>query len=385
MGRDKLVPPREICAILPAPVKKFPLFLSLFALLLTTEARGVILFDTADPNANRTAPDGILANSGWQHEGDWGSFLGTPISPNFFISAAHIGAAGNGFAFGGATYYIVGSYSLPGSDLLIWKVAQTFPSFAPLYVRRDEPGHHLVVIGRGTQRGAERMLNGTLRGWDWGPFDGARRWGENDVSQIVPYSGHDLLAATFDQHVMPNDHPNEAHLSSGDSGGAVFLQDAGVWKLAGISYAVDGPFWATIPPMGADPSKTRIDAALFDAVGFYYFDDATSSYVQVPGPSPVPTAFYASRISSELAWIASVIADPQVGREGNYLTVTYWRLNVPSTDIVYEVMESSDLVNWATAMTQDDVIATVGDMQQIKAKIAAGTDHLFARLKVTRP
>ena len=50
---------------------------------------------------------------------------------------------------------------------------------------------------------------------------------------------------------------------------------------------------------------------------------------------PVPTGFYASRISSELAWICSVIANPQVGYEDNKLTLTYWRLMAPSDEIVY--------------------------------------------------
>ena len=111
----------------------------------------------------------------------------------------------------------------------------------------DEIGQHLVVIGRGTRRGSEIILDGTLRGWDWGDSDGARRWGENDVADIVPYHGHDLIYATFDQHVQPNDRPNESHLSVGDSGGAVFLNDNGVWKLAGINYAVDDLYTAPDP------------------------------------------------------------------------------------------------------------------------------------------
>ena len=349
-------------------------------------AHAVILFDTGDPSVNSTEPGGDLAGSGWQYEGDWGGFLGTPISPSFFISAAHIGLAGNGLSFGGNTYSLAGTYSQPGSDLLIWKIAGTFPSFAPLYSKSDEDGQHLVVIGRGTQRGAERPLDNVLRGWDWGPSDGVRRWGENDVTAIVPYSGHDLVYATFDQHVVPNDHPNEAHLSSGDSGGAVFINDGGTWKLAGINFAVDGPFWDMIPADSQTAAQTQILAALFDDSGFYYYDDTSATYMQIPGPSPMPSGFYASRVSSELAWIGSVIADPQVGMDGNLLTLTYWRLNVPSTELTYEVDQSSDLTSWMTATTQDEVLATVGDLQQIKSTIDPGmADHLFVRLKVTRP
>lgn len=342
-------------------------------------ARAVILFDTADPSANTTAPAGNLAGSGWQYEGTWGGLLGTPIAPHFFISAAHIGQADNHFTFQGSTYTIARSFTLAGSDLLIWQVNETFPSFAPLYSKSDELSAHIVVIGRGTQRGSEITLDATTRGWSWGPGDGVQRWGENDVAEIVPYTGHDLLESTFDQHVQPNDHPNECHLSTGDSGGAIFLNDPtdNTWKLAGINFAVDDLYTTS-------QESSKFNAAIFDARGFYDYDG--TNFTLITGNSPVPTGFYDSRISSELAWIGSVIADPQVGREGNFLTLTYLKLLVPASDLVYTVEQSSDLVSWSTATTQDEAGAVAGDLQTIKAKIDTGTSsHLFARLRVTRP
>lgn len=341
--------------------------------------RAVILFDTADPTANTTAPAGNVAGSGWQYEGTWGGFLGTPIAPHFFISAAHIGQAGGSFVFQGSTYTIARAFSLPGSDLLIWQVRESFVSFAPLYSKRDEVSQHLVVIGRGTQRGSEVTLDGTVRGWFWGPGDGVERWGENDVTDIVPYGGHDLLFAAFDEHVQPDDHPNESHLSGGDSGGAIFLHDAddGLWKLAAINYAVDDLYTAPI-------LSSQFVAAIFDARGYYTYDNTI--FTLISGNAPVPTGFYGSRISSELAWICSVIAEPQVGFQGTFLTLTYSRLNVPPSEVTYTVEQSSDLVTWTTATTQDELLSTTGDLQTIKAKIDVGTaTHLFARLRVTRP
>jgi hypothetical protein len=120
------------------------------------------------------------------------------------------------------------SFSLASSDLLIWQVKETFSSFAPLYTNSDEISKHLVVIGRGTERGGEVTVNNVPLGWYWMDPGGARRWGENDVTDIIPYSGHDFIYATFDQHTQPNDRPNESHLSAGDSGGAVFLNDRGI-------------------------------------------------------------------------------------------------------------------------------------------------------------
>jgi hypothetical protein len=359
-------------------VKKLAALAFLIALGST---RGVILLDTADPAVNTSAPGGSLVDSGWQYEGIWGVFLGTPIAPHFFISAAHIGQAGSNFIFQSSTYTIVRTFSLANSDLLIWQVKETFPAFAPLYTTNDEIGRHLVVIGRGTQRGSEIYLNGPLRGWNWGPGDGVQRWGENDIANIVPYSGHDLLYATFDQHSLPipTDHPNESHLSRGDSGGAIFINDSNdsVWKLAGINYAVDDLYTAPL-------ASTQFEAAVFDARGFYTNNGTT--FTKISGSSPVPTGFYCSRISSELAWICSVIADPQLGREEYFLTFTYSKLIAPSTDITCAVEQSSDLVSWTTATTQDEIVSASGDLEIVKAKIdISPLTKLFVRLRVTRP
>ena len=361
-------------------MKKFPLS---FLLLLVgaTNSFGVILFDTGDPNVNTTAPGGTLANSGWQYQGDWGGFLGTPISPKFFITAGHFGQAGAALSYQNVNYPVIGSFSLAGSDFVLWKIAGTFPSFAPLYTKRNEVGQHLIVFGRGTERGTERYLDNTLRGWNWAADStaGTRRWGENDVSEIFPYQGHDTLHATFDQHLLPNDHPNECHLSNGDSGGAVFLKDGAVWKIAGINFLVDDLYTAP-------PNATKFTAAIFDARGYYTSDEKNPpTFTQISDPAPVPTGFYASRISSELAWIGSVIADPQIGYESDQATLTYWRLTAPSTEIVYEIQQSTDLTAWTSAISQDEIVATAGELQQVKAKVNPGGDRLFLRLRVTRP
>src|SRR5689334_4240580 len=98
-----------------------------FSLLLAATAGAVILFRTDDPTANTTAPSNDAAGSGWNYEGIWGSFLGTPIAPHFFLSAKHIGQAGGDFVFNGVHYTIVAGYTDPFSDLNLWQVAETFP------------------------------------------------------------------------------------------------------------------------------------------------------------------------------------------------------------------------------------------------------------------
>jgi len=369
-------------------------------------ARAVILFDTGDPTVNTSAPTGDLAGSGWQYEGNWNGFIGTPIAPSFFIAAAHIGgSSGDTFVYQGTSYTTVRSFSLSGSDLLIWQVNGTFPSFAPLYARRDEVGKGLVDFGHGTQRGDALFLNGNQTGWAWGAADGRQRWGQNTVSNVVPYNGHDLLYSTFDETGQPGNGPNECHLSSGDSSGGMFINDGSAWKLAGINYAVDDLYTA------AD-ANTRFTAAIFDSRGYYTTDDGTT-FTQITGNNPVPTGFYCSRISSELGWIESVIDPtgdldgdgipnlmeyalalnpivsdvtglPQVGHEGNFVTLTYSKVTT-ATDLTYVVQQSSDLVTWQAANAQSQVLATNGSVQTIKAKVDIGTQpQLFLRLQVTR-
>src|SRR5215211_3968405 len=61
----------------------------LTALVLAAQpASAVILSRTSSRNIY--APGGTNYNSGWQWEGNWGGgFLGTPIAPQYFITAEH--------------------------------------------------------------------------------------------------------------------------------------------------------------------------------------------------------------------------------------------------------------------------------------------------------
>src|ERR1017187_7695287 len=95
--------------------------------------RAVLFESTGDPAHNTNAPSGTLTDSGWEYEGFWdtslelstnfypvGNFLGTPIAPQFFISAAHVfGTTNNVFVFQGVTYHPVAQFTTFDSDLSI--------------------------------------------------------------------------------------------------------------------------------------------------------------------------------------------------------------------------------------------------------------------------
>jgi hypothetical protein len=259
----------------------------------------VLFKSTGDPDHNTNAPTGYLTNSGWQYEGDWSSYLGTTIAPRYFVAAKHVGGSiGQPFVLNGFSYMTITNFPNPNSDLVIWKVAETFPIYAPLYTNSNEVGQHCVVFGRGTQRGTPVILDKT-NGWRWGSTDGVKRWGENDVGTIVAGGAGfgDLLKANFNR----NGGSNECHLSVGDSSGAMFITNGGAWKLAGIHYSVDGYFSFT----GSDTD--RFDGAMMDVGGFYVGSDAHGWTFYPNQVTDIPSGFYSTRISANLAWINSVI------------------------------------------------------------------------------
>jgi hypothetical protein len=280
-------------------------------------ALAVILFSTADPEHNTTPPAGALSGSGWELQGLWGPFLGTPIAPHYFITAQHVGGSpGDLFFLNGASYMALQFFDDPSSDLRIWQVDGTFSAYAPLYDGASEVGQTFIVHGRGTQRGDSVTVAGagpaSLRGWRWGTADGRLRWGQNQVAGIqdgnlAPLGSGSTpkIGALLKAFFKSSGGPDEAHLSSGDSGGGMFILDGGVWKLAGINYSVDGPYSLT----NAGPG---FDAALFDTGGLY--TEGKSGWVLKPESGQAqPSSFYATRISAHRTWINSVLGQPYFG------------------------------------------------------------------------
>jgi len=395
-----------MCAAMKFPSWRGALVALLLAATAPLSSEAVILYRTGDPVANTSAPTGTLSGSGWQFEGIWGAFLGTPVAPHFFLSAQHIGQAGTVFTFGGTDYTLVKAVGDPNSDLDLWQIAETFPVFAPLYTKSDEAGRLTLVIGRGTQRGSDVFVNGAFRGWNWGTGDGVQRWGENLVSALVTLSpDNDYLYGTFDATGLAE----EATLSSGDSGGAAFIKDGAVWKLAGIHYSVDGPYYPDASGNGG------FNAALFDSRGLYVSDEQSPPhYTLISGEAPVPSGFYPTRISSKVGWIYSVTDPsgdldtdgmpnlleyalhsspvtpdvtllPTVAIEGGNLALTYSRVTT-AADIQYTIEKSTDLITWTAADPTNQIVATQGNVDTINAQVAInGASRLFLRLRITRP
>lgn len=292
-----------------------------FALLWlsATPCRAVVFYDTGDSSHNITAPTGAFVDSGWQYEGTYGSYLGTMIAPQYFITAQHFGTQGTTFTqssifSGGAdvTYNIdttvnggTGYWDIMGTDFRIFKVQEYFSTYAPLYTGSLEVGMIMEINGRGGPRGADVLVGATLHGWEAGVADGVARWGSNTVSGVYSSAIGDLLMASF----SASGTTEEATLSNGDSGGGVFIKDGGIWKLAGVNYSIDGRFDTNnIVGDGSD-----FDAALFDRGGLYQGSDSFGWSFTPDLPLDNPSSMYASRVSTSADAIMAITMVPEPG------------------------------------------------------------------------
>ncbi len=301
------------------PVSRIVFSSSLVLFLSVEAAQAIIFYDTADPAHNReSAPGGGLAGSGWQYQGEYKAFLGTMISPRHFITAIHIGKGSTTFThrtwFSGAAsdrvYHInpnfnggIGAKDLPGTDLRIFEVYGDFPGYAPLFDGSNELGKQVVMMGRGRSRGAEVLFSGATRGWRWLPADGRARWGTNTVDRIGNLGAKGpMLLTDFDDAAGSE----ECQPAAGDSGGGVFIRSGGVWKLAGILYAVDGNYDRN----STCGDGTEFSAAMFDAGGFYLGKDNGSCddwTLITAGNDLDESRAYASRISEHEGAIRATI------------------------------------------------------------------------------
>ena len=150
-------------------------------------------------------------------------------------------------------------------------------------------------------------MNGQLKGWQTGAYDGVQSWGQNVVSGIYtdPQLKGDTLRFAFDRNGIPN----EGAMSGGDSGGGVFIQQGGTWKLAAVNYATDSPWSLT-----GDPHDPGFNGALLDAGGLYAggnYDPntGTDQWTAVPDTqADQPGSSYSSRISTKMSFINSILA-----------------------------------------------------------------------------
>lgn len=266
-------------------------------------------------SAGNTSPPSGSLGVRWSQVGNFDMFLGTPIAPGFFLTAKHLGnLTGSAITFPDNTSYTTTAwFEDPASDLAIYQISGTFPEdkIVPLYSGTTFSANApLTIFGRGVPRTDTAIMGDAFgggsaaKGWSWGTGMGTRSWGTNTLSSLTAAGAAGMqLRYTF----SPTGPADEGTLSFGDSGGPVFVEQAGEWRLAGINYAVDNPF-------NTSATGTGFDAAIYDTGGLY-----ASLSGDIAGPwsyvSPTlfsqPASSFSTAVPASSDWIAGVIAVPE--------------------------------------------------------------------------
>lgn len=304
---------RFSCEWMQGPVfRRALLGLALTALLPVplTRVEAVIIIGSSAGNTSAPADAGLADR--WTQVGNFNSYLGTPIAPQFFVTAKHLGdLTGQSIVFPDSSSYMTTAvFNDPSSDLAIYQISGMFPNdkIVPMYAGSFTTNQAMTIFGRGRSRTdtaviGEKFPNGTeSKGWTWGAFTGNRSWGANTfdgLSNGLPGAGTQLVW-DFDF----GGGANEGILATNDSGGPVFMQEGGVWKLAGINYAV-GPI--SVRETAGGPT---LEAAIYDYGGLY-LDVSGTWTLQSAFGGDKPATSYSSSIPANTTWINSVITVPE--------------------------------------------------------------------------
>jgi len=245
-----------------------------------------VLLGGADGSGNITAP---ADDPGWDRIGTVNGATGVYLGDGYVLSAQHVDA-GN-FTLGSTSYNLDLSYtpqylqtqSGPDAyaDLVIFRIlGAPAASILPIYGGTSEAGMTATYIGYGLDRGAEVPD----QGWLWGST-ATKRWGQNIVDGTLTVSEagvfYEALVSDFDRvGGFGTGLADEAHGATGDSGGALFIKDAGIWKLAGIITAVteNGRSFYDANPMPGPP-----DPDVLVSVRLGAYDDWILTTIPEPG------------------------------------------------------------------------------------------------------
>ena len=207
-----------------------------FACLLMAAPVPAVLIASGDGTANTTAPP---ADPGWSHVGALNGLSGVYLGDGWVLTANHVGTGP--ITLGGVSYPVVPGSSVrlehtPNvlTDLLLFRLISD-PGLSTLPIAATPPplSAQAILIGLGHDRGATYTFSGHT-GWRWASTY-AKRWGTNAVSQAsfeLIFGGQPLRALGFSFDDLAGASP-EAIVTTGDSGGAAFVDDS----LAGILVA----------------------------------------------------------------------------------------------------------------------------------------------------
>jgi hypothetical protein len=223
-------------------------------------AARAVLIDSGDGTGNTSAPPDDF---GWDYVGRRGGLTAVYLGDGWVLTANHV--ASGPVVIEGVSYEMIASTSVrldngdgTYADLKVVGLAGV-PPLPPLPIRSAplSSGTPVVMVGNGRDRGASTVPcdpngpppPGPLGGYEWLTTK-TLRWGTNEIDGLLAFDdpsnslNTEVFFTSFDQGATPD----EAQATTGDSGGAIFIDNGSEWELAGIMIAVDYyPACQTLP------------------------------------------------------------------------------------------------------------------------------------------
>lgn len=377
------------------------------AAALTADAEALIVYGSGPndvDNTQNTEPSGTAAP--WDYVATFGvnNATGVYLGNGFVLTAHHAGTADSGIVIQGVSYSRDTAFAplhvtqAPDvADLKLVKILgnPALPDLAPLPLNFSTADLNAgcTLIAAGVGKGAV-VAN---QGWTWGgDATRARRWGTNQTLAGAVTTSYDMysyeaLRTRFQRSLGAN----TAHPAWGDSGGALFQNFGGVWKLSGLVASLQSALAQTACYDGntilpGDQPDTAFYVRLRKYAPLLRYENwaeaklgsATADPSGDPDRDGLCNLLEYALGGDPLAPSAEAV--PRAGREEGYVTLTYTRL-MSATDIVCVVEESDDLLTWQPAEVSEEVLAPSGVVWTIKARVAVppGASR-FLRLRVTK-
>lgn len=245
-----------------------------------------VLIDSGDGTGNTTAPS---SDPVWDIVGERGSSLSAVyLGDGWVLTANHVGS-------GPVTFDETTYSALPGTDyrltngdgsvadLRVFAIAPPFPDLPAIAISQSTPalGTNAILMGNGRNRGNITSWdpNGPpppapIGGYTWGSGH-SLRWGTNQIDEIPAgrIRGTVSLTTLFDAGATTH----EASGVNGDSGGALFVNNAGLWELAGILFAIS--------PFTEQPANTSLYGNATHAADLSYYRNEIEAIRNLPEPT----------------------------------------------------------------------------------------------------
>jgi hypothetical protein len=232
----------------------------IISIVLSSTAQAIILYN-GDNSANLTAPDtareAAFNSVAKITNANGTSIVGSAvhIKDKYMLTAEHVlykddTPRRTHVSFDGITYWAIDLNFLPiqigTADLVLFKLMKdpNLPE-TQLYNSTNEVDKTGTLIGFGYGRDPNQTdLTEANRRWDWGNSSTIKkRWGTNKIERTANLSYTDqtrypnvsYLFAYIKTTLNSDSGDNEAGIAYYDSGCGLFINQLGIWKLAGIT------------------------------------------------------------------------------------------------------------------------------------------------------